>query len=402
MPVFVWKGRTSSGLSASGELAAESEAEVIAHLRARKIIPTSVKTKPKEVSIPFLSGRISTKELAVFTRQFATMINSGLPLMQCLDIQSQQADSSSFKKVLWEVMEDVESGSTLAEALRKHKNIFSDLYVNMVAAGETGGALDVVLGRLSRYLEKSAALARKIKGAMIYPAIIIGVSLLAIVILLVFVIPVFATMFETFGGQLPLPTRIVLALSTFVKKYIIFAILGLLAAGVGVRYLRKSPNGKGMVDKVLLKLPIAGDLVRKQAIARFSRTLATLLSSGVPILDALEITAKTSGNKVIEDSILAARVSISEGETIAEPLKQVGAFPPMVTQMISIGEAAGNLDEMLNKVADFYDSEVDAAVENLTAALEPVIIVILGVFVGGMMVSMYLPIFKFVTLIRGD
>jgi len=402
MPVFVWKGRTSSGLSASGELAAESEAEVIAHLRARKIIPTSVKTKPKEVSIPFLSGRISTKELAVFTRQFATMINSGLPLMQCLDIQSQQADSSSFKKVLWEVMEDVESGSTLAEALRKHKNIFSDLYVNMVAAGETGGALDVVLGRLSRYLEKSAALARKIKGAMIYPAIIIGVSLLAIVVLLVFVIPVFATMFETFGGQLPLPTRIVLALSTFVKKYIIFAILGLLAAGVGVRYLRKSPNGKGMVDKVLLKLPIAGDLVRKQAIARFSRTLATLLSSGVPILDALEITAKTSGNKVIEDSILAARVSISEGETIAEPLKQVGAFPPMVTQMISIGEAAGNLDEMLNKVADFYDSEVDAAVENLTAALEPVIIVILGVFVGGMMVSMYLPIFKFVTLIRGD
>ena len=402
MPVFVWKGRTSSGLSASGELAAESEAEVIAHLRARKIIPTSVKTKPKEVSIPFLSGRISTKELAVFTRQFATMINSGLPLMQCLDIQSQQADSSSFKKVLWEVMEDVESGSTLAEALRKHKNIFSDLYVNMVAAGETGGALDVVLGRLSRYLEKSAALARKIKGAMIYPAIIIGVSLLAIVILLVFVIPVFATMFETFGGQLPLPTRIVLALSTFVKKYIIFAILGLLAAGVGVRYLRKSPNGKGMVDRVLLKLPIAGDLVRKQAIARFSRTLATLLSSGVPILDALEITAKTSGNKVIEDSILAARVSISEGETIAEPLKQVGAFPPMVTQMISIGEAAGNLDEMLNKVADFYDSEVDAAVENLTAALEPVIIVILGVFVGGMMVSMYLPIFKFVTLIRGD
>lgn len=402
MPVFTWKGRTSSGLSASGELAAESEAEVIAHLRARKIIPTSVRTKPKEISIPFLSGRVSTKELAVFTRQFATMINSGLPLMQCLDIQSQQVESSAFKKVLWEVMEDVESGSTLAEALRKHRTIFNDLYVNMVAAGETGGALDVVLGRLSKYLEKSAALARKIKGAMIYPAIIISVSVLAILVLLVFVIPVFATMFETFGGQLPLPTRIVLGLSTFVKKYIIFAIFGLLALGVGIKYLRRSPKGKGLIDRLLLRLPIVGDLVRKQSIARFSRTLSTLLSSGVPILDALEITAKTSGNKVIEDSILAARVSISEGETIAEPLKQVGAFPPMVTQMIAIGEAAGNLDDMLNKVADFYDSEVDAAVENLTSAMEPIIIVVLGVFVGGMMVSMYLPIFKFVTLIKGD
>lgn len=402
MPVFMWKGRTTSGLSASGELAAESETEVIAHLRARKIIPTSVRTKSKEISIPFLSGRISTKELAVFTRQFATMINSGLPLMQCLDIQSQQVDSTSFKKVLWEVMEDVEGGSTLAEALRKHRSIFSDLYVNMVAAGESGGALDVVLGRLSTYLEKSAALARKIKGAMIYPSLIIGVSVLAIIVLLVFVIPVFATMFENFGGQLPLPTRIVLGLSTFVKKYLIFAILGLVAAGFGIKYIRKSANGKTLIDGLLLKLPIVGDLVKKQAIARFSRTLSTLLSSGVPILDALEITSKTSGNKVIEDSILAARVSISEGETIAEPLKQVGAFPPMVTQMIAIGEAAGNLDEMLNKVADFYDTEVDAAVENLTAAMEPIIIVVLGVFVGGMMVAMYLPIFKFVTLIRGD
>jgi type IV pilus assembly protein PilC len=402
MPVYMWKGRTSSGLSANGELAAESETEVISHLRARKIIPTSVRPKSKQISIPFLSGRISTKELAVFTRQFATMINSGLPLMQCLDIQSQQVDSSSFKKVLWEVMEDVEGGSTLAEALRKHKSIFSDLYVNMVAAGESGGALDVVLGRLSTYLEKSAALARKIKGAMIYPSLIIGVSLLAIIVLLVFVIPVFATMFENFGGQLPLPTRIVLGLSTFVKKYLIFAVLGLVAAAFAIRYIRKSSNGKSVIDGIVLKLPIVGDLVRKQAIARFSRTLSTLLSSGVPILDALEITSKTSGNKIIEDSILSARVSISEGETIAEPLKQVGAFPPMVTQMIAIGEAAGNLDDMLNKVADFYDSEVDAAVENLTSAMEPIIIVVLGVFVGGMMVAMYLPIFKFVTLIRGD
>ncbi len=402
MPSFVWKGRTASGLSASGELAAASEAEVIAHLRARKIIPTSVRNKPKELSIPLLSGRVSTKDLAVFTRQFATMINSGLPLMQCLDIQSQQVDSASFRKVLWSVMEDVEGGSTLAEALKKHKNIFTDLYVNMVAAGETGGALDVVLSRLSTYLEKSAKLARKIKGAMIYPSIIVGVSVLAIIVLLVFVIPVFATMFETFGGQLPLPTRIVLALSTFVKKYLIFAIVGLVVAFLGVRYLRRSSNGKTLVDATMLKLPIVGDLIRKQSIARFSRTLSTLLSSGVPILDALEITAKTSGNKVIEDSILAARISISEGETIAEPLKQVGAFPPMVTQMIAIGEAAGNLDDMLNKVADFYDAEVDAAVENLTAALEPIIVVVLGVFVGGMMVAMYLPIFKFVTLIRGD
>lgn len=401
MPVYIWKGRTPTGIASSGELAAESEAEVISHLRARKIIPTSVKTKPKEITIPFLGGKVGTKDLAVFTRQFATMINAGLPLMQCLDIQTQQATNPMLKKSLSQVMTDVESGSTLAEALRKQSKIFNDLYVNMVEAGEAGGALDVILTRLAGYLEKSAELVRKIKSAMVYPIMITGVALLATFALLVFVIPIFAGMFESFGQALPLPTRIVMRLSEILRTYwwIIFG--GLIGLFIGFRAWRKTSGGKNVTDRAVLKIPVAGTLVQKQAIARFARTLATLLSSGVPILDALEITAKTAGNKLVEDSVMEARSSIAGGETIAEPLKNVGVFPPMVTQMIAIGEAAGNLDDMLNKVADFYDSEVDTAVDGLMAALEPIIMILLGLVIGGMMMAMYLPIFKMVTLIKG-
>lgn len=401
MPAYLWKGRTATGRVEAGELVADTQADVFAALRARKIIPTSVRLKPKEISIPFLGrGGIGTRELAIFTRQFATMINAGLPLMQCLEIQVQQVNKPGFKKILREVMTDVEGGSTLAEALRKHKAAFSDLYVNMVEAGETGGALDVILVRLANYLEKAAELMRKLRGAMIYPAMIVLVAIGAVSVLLVFVIPTFAKMYEGMGGALPLPTQIVIAISYFIRKWF-FILLGLLIGiVVGLRFYYRSKQGKAVIDRLLLRLPVVGDLIQKQAIARFSRTLSTLLSSGVAILDALEITAKTSGNAVVEDAVLEARSSISEGETIAGPLSREKVFPPMVVQMISIGEATGGLDEMLSKVADFYDSEVDQAVANLTAALEPIVIAFLGVVVGGMVIAMYLPIFKLVTLIK--
>ena len=401
MPVYLWKGRTASGRVEAGELVADTQADVFGALRARKIIPTSVRLKPKEISLPFLGkGGVGTREMAIFTRQFATMINAGLPLMQCLEIQIQQVNKPGFKKILREVMTDVESGATLAEALRKHKAAFSDLYVNMVEAGEAGGALDVILVRLANYLEKAAELMRKLKGAMIYPAMIILVSIGAISVLLVFVIPTFAKMYEGMGGSLPLPTQIVIWISHFVKRFFLLIIAFLIGLALGIRAYYRTEQGKAVTDRTLLKLPVVGDLIQKQAIARFSRTLSTLLSSGVAILEALAITAKTSGNKVVEDAVLAARSSISEGETIAGPLSKEKVFPPMVVQMISIGEATGGLDEMLAKVADFYDAEVDQAVANLTAALEPIVIVFLGVVVGGMVIAMYLPIFKLVTLVR--
>jgi len=402
MPVFVWKGRSASGSVQTGELVAENQQEVFAALRAKKIIPTSVRPKPKEISLPFLrGGKLGTRDLSIFTRQFATMINAGLPLMQCLEIQTQQTDNPGFKRILREIMEDVEGGATLAEALRKQKGSFSTLYVNMVEAGETGGALDVILVRLANYLEKAAALARKIKGAMIYPAMIISVAVVAVAVILIVVIPVFAKLFAEFGAQLPLATRIVIGLSDILRKFSwIFVIFGI-ALVVAVRTTYRRDAGKLAIDKMLLKMPVMGDLIRKTAIARFSRTLSTLLASGVPILDALETTAKTAGNKVVENAVRAARSSISEGETISGPLAKEAVFPPMVVQMISIGEATGGLDDMLSKIADFYDTEVDAAVENLTSALEPIIMVFLGTVIGGIVIAMYLPIFKIATIVGG-
>jgi len=385
----------------SGEFMTENKQELINHLRKRKIIITTIRQKPKEISLSFgLKNRITTRDLGVFTRQFATMINAGLPMVQCLDILSSQMDKPSFKKVASEVMYDVEGGSTLAEALRK-QSCFSDLYVNMVEAGEAGGILDVILNRLAVYLEKADALIKKVKGAMTYPAVVMTVCVGASVFMLMFIIPTFAQMFKDFGGQLPLPTRIVMGLSDFLRAnwYILLgAIVGTFFA---VRRYYKTVSGRYRIDRGMLRMPVLGSVLRKAAVARFTRTLGTLVSSGVPILNGLEITARTAGNKVIEEAILKTRTSISEGNTIAEPLKECGVFPPMVVQMIGVGEQTGALDEMLEKVADFYDSEVDTAVSALTSIIEPVMIVVMGGIVGTMLIAMYLPMFKLVTVVSG-
>ncbi len=400
MPVFVWKGRTATGASTSGELAAGSQADVVAALRQKKIIPTSIKIKEEKKGVSFFGGRVSRHALAVFTRQFSTMLNAGLPLLTCLEILAKQTESAALRRVLGEVRSDVEGGLSLADALRRQPKVFDNLYVNMVESGETGGALDVILVRLANYLEKTAALIRKIRGAMIYPAIILVVAIGAIAILLLFVIPVFAKMFHGVGAELPAMTRFVMALSNLMKVWALPMLIILIALFTIIRRWHKTESGAKTLDPLILKLPVFGDLIRKQSIARFSRTLSTLLSSGVPIIDALEITAKSAGNWVVEDAILRARTSIKGGENIADPLSKTAVFPPMVTQMIAIGEASGGLDEMLSKVADFYDAEVDQAVENLTSALEPIIMVFLGGIVGFLVVSMYLPIFQLAGTIR--
>jgi type IV pilus assembly protein PilC len=394
MPLFVWKGRTATGAAASGEIAASSQADVVAALRQKKIIPTSIKVKEEKKGLGILGIRVSRRALAVFTRQFATMLNAGLPLLSCLEILAKQTESQTLRRVLGEVRTDVEGGLSLADALRRQPKVFDNLYVNMVESGETGGALDVILVRLANYLEKAAALVRKIRGAMIYPIIILLVAIVAIAILLIFVIPIFAQMFEGVGAELPQMTKMVVGMSNFLKVWALPLLIIFIALFTIMRRWHKTESGAKAIDPILLKLPVFGNLLRKQAIARLSRTLSTLLSSGVPIIDALEITAKSSGNWVVEDAILKARSSIKGGENIADPLTKTSVFPPMVTQMIAIGEASGGLDEMLAKVADFYDAEVDQAVENLTSALEPVIMVVLGGVVGFIVISMYLPIFQ--------
>ncbi len=394
MPNFVWKGRTASGATTSGELAAGSQADVVAALRQKKIIPTSIKLKEERKGITLFGGRVSLRALAVFTRQFSTMLNAGLPLLSCLEILAKQTESAGLRRVLGEVRGDVEGGLALADALRRQPKIFDNLYVNMVESGETGGALDVILMRLATYLEKTAALRRKIRGAMIYPAIISLVAVGAISIMLLFVIPIFAKMFEGVGAELPAMTQLVIAMSNFLKIWALPLLIIFIALFTILRRWHKTESGAKAMDPILLKVPVFGDLMRKQAIARFSRTLSTLLSSGVPIIDALEITARSAGNWVVENAILKARTSIKGGENIADPLGKTAVFPPMVTQMIAIGEASGGLDEMLSKVADFYDAEVDQAVENLTSALEPVIMVFLGGIVGFLVIAMYLPIFQ--------
>jgi type IV pilus assembly protein PilC len=385
----------------SGEFLTENKQELINHLRKRKIIITTIREKPKEINVSFgLKNRITTRDLGVFTRQFATMINAGLPMVQCLDILSSQMDKPSFKKIVSDVMYDVEAGSTLAEALRKQP-CFSDLFVNMVEAGEAGGILDVILNRLAVYLEKADALMKKVKGAMTYPAVVMTVCIGASIFMLMFIIPTFAAMFKDFGGELPLPTKIVMGLSDFLRANW-YLLLGLVVGAiVAFKRYYKTTAGHYRIDRIMLRLPILGDVIRKSAVARFTRTLGTLVSSGVPILNGLEITARTSGNKVIEEAVLKTRTSISEGNTIAEPLRECGVFPPMVVQMIGVGEQTGALDEMLEKVADFYDSEVDAAVGALTSIIEPVMIVVMGTIVGGMLIAMYLPMFKLVTVVSG-
>ena len=404
MPIYQWKGRTVSGDVQSGEMTVGSQDEVLSQLRKKRIIVTYVREKSRPVSLNLKirgSSGVKIKELAVFTRQFATMINAGLPLVQCLDILSQQAVNANFKSVITNVMNEVESGSTLAEALRKHPKVFDKLFTNMVQAGEAGGVLDDILLRLAAYIEKAEALRRKVKSAMTYPVVVACVAIGATVFMLLFIIPTFAKIFTEFGGELPLPTKIVMGLSAFLRGAW-YILVGMAIAMIFLyrRYVA-TENGRRTVDRTMLRIPVFGDVLRKGAIARFTRTLGTLISSGVPILDGLEITAQTAGNKIIEEAIMATRGSIREGETIAGPLRQSKVFPPMVVQMIGIGEETGALDEMLNKIAAFYDDEVNTAVDTLTSVIEPIMIVVMGVMVGGMVVAMYMPMFKLVSVVAG-
>jgi type IV pilus assembly protein PilC len=398
---FVWKGRSPTGEILSGEYVTENKQELIGYLRKRKIIVTSLREKSKELNFQLpIKKKVTVKDLGVFTRQFATMINAGLPMVQCLDILSAQADKPVFKRVVSTVTTDVEGGATLAEALGKH-NVFTQLYVNMVEAGEAGGILDQILNRLAVYLEKAEALHRKVKSAMTYPTVVAVVALGATIFMLMFIIPTFAKMFTDFGGELPLPTKIVMGLSNFLRGYWYILLISVAALVFGFKRFHATDTGKTKIDRLSLKVPVLGTVIRKAAIARFTRTLGTLVSSGVPILAGLDITARTAGNKIVEKAIFATRESISQGDTIAEPLRQSGVFPPMVTQMIGVGEQTGALDEMLEKIANFYDDEVDTAVEQLTSIIEPVMIVIMGVIVGGMLISMYLPMFKLINVISG-
>lgn len=381
---------------------APSEAAIRIHLRQQNIIPTRIVSKGKEIkiSLPFRK-KVNQRAIAIFTRQLATMIDAGLPLVQSLEILSSQQDNKVFKNIIREIREDVEAGSTFAGALKKHPVTFNELYTNLVVAGEEGGILDNILTRLANYIEKAEALKKKVKSALIYPATIVGVAAIVVMILMIFVIPVFETMFKSAGQTLPLPTLIVVTLSKLIKKYVLIFIPAVILLFYLFKKYYRTESGKALVDRLLLKLPIFGPLFQKISVARFSRTLGTLVSSGVPILDGLSIVSKTSGNKTVETAILKARASIREGETIAEPLNRSGIFPPMVIQMISVGESTGALDSMLAKIADFYEEEVDVAVGNLTSLLEPFLMVFLGVVIGGVVISMYLPIFQMASAVGG-
>ncbi len=403
MAVFVWKGRTLAGEAQSGEVEVGRQDEALELLRKKRILVTSLQPKAGGFGMPKFGGgvRVSTKELAIFTRQVATMISAGLPLVQCLDILAKQSSKPSFGRVIGEVTREVEAGATLSDALGKHKSVFDDLFRNMVAAGEAGGVLDEILLRLATYIEKADALKRKVQSAMVYPAVVLSVALGATAFMLIFIIPTFAKMFMDFGGELPLPTKIVLILSDLLMHWWWAMLLGIFAAVVGLGRYYATENGHRQLDGLMIKAPVLGDVLLKGAVARFTRTLGTLISSGVPILAGLEITARTAGNKVIAEAIMSARASIREGETVSAPLKASGVFPPMVTQMISVGEQTGALDEMLTKIAVFYEAEVDTAVDTLTSIIEPVMIVLMGGIVGGMVVAMYLPMFKLITVVAG-
>ena len=400
MPVFTYSARTVGGEIQRNEIDLPTRDEVVKYLRKRRLIPINVREKPKDIKLG-LRKKVKTRDVVIITRQFATMINAGLPLVQALQILAKQTINPSIREAVERVVFEVESGRTLADALKDHPKLFSQLYVNMVSAGEAGGILDTILLRLATFLEKSEALARKVKGAMIYPAVVLTVAMGAIVILLLFVIPTFETMFASFNQELPLPTRIVIGLSSFLQGYWLWLLIGGTGAGFLFRRWIATSSGRLIFDRLMLRMPLLGSLVRKSAVARFTRTLGTLLSSGVSILEGLEITARTAGNRVIHDAVMDSRASIAGGESISEPLRRSGVFPPMVTQMINVGEETGDLDGMLNKIADFYDEEVDVAVESLLKALEPALIVILGTIVGGMIVAMYLPIFGMVSAVQG-
>ena len=397
MGTFTYTARAFNGDLRTATIEAPSRDDVIAQLRKQRL---SVVKIDQDASSKISGGAIKTRDVVIFTRQFSTMINSGLPLVQALTILSEQTDNKALAGVTRKVVFDVESGNTVADALSKHPKAFTNLYVNMVAAGEAGGILDTILMRLATFLEKNDALVRKVKGAMIYPAVIMSVAAIAIIVLLLFVIPVFESMFASVGQALPLPTRIVIAASKFLNAYWWMLGGGFIAAGFLFKRYYASNSGKLVIDRLALKMPVLGDVLRKSAVSRFTRTLGTLISSGVSILEGLEITAKTAGNRVIQDAIMASRSSIAGGDTIAQPLQKSKVFPPMVISMIAVGEQTGGLDEMLTKIADFYDEEVDSAVSNLLSLLEPIMIVFLGVVVGGMVVAMYLPIFDMINAVQ--
>jgi type IV pilus assembly protein PilC len=402
MPTYIWQGKSRQGEIKRGELVADNMAIARLQLKKIQIQPLQVRLKKKAEDRKFtLRKSVPQKLVVIFTRQFATMINAGLPLVQCLTILANQQENAAFANVINQVKNDVESGQSLGEALLKHPKVFNELYTNLVEAGETGGTLDVILNRLSTYIEKTQKLRKKVKGAMVYPAVVTGVAIAVTAIILIFVIPVFEKMFSEVGQVLPTPTRVVIAISRFVTHYIHFMFLGLIAFIFLFRRFYKTAKGKYLVDRWLLKMPIFGMLLRKVAVAKFARTFGTMISSGVPILEAMDIVAKSSGNKVVEKAIYAARGSIAQGKTISEPLEQSKVFPIMVTQMIAVGEASGELDTMLNKIADFYDDDVDTAVNTLTSMMEPAMMVVLGIIVGGLVISMYLPIFKMGEAITG-
>jgi len=400
MAVYKWQGVSPKGETLRGEMEATSREAVIIRLRTQRIQPrpATIKEKGKgldyQITMPAFGSPVKAREVVIFTRQFATMIDAGLPIVQCLQILAGQTDSRPFRKVIGGVKDDIESGTTLAEAIRKHTKVFSDLYTSMVQAGEIGGILDTILVRLANYLEKASKLKSKIKGAMIYPSCIVAAAIVVTAVLLIWVIPVFAEVFESFGHALPAPTQFVINLSHFTIDHIWYLAAMPVLAAVALHYAHKTDRGRLLIDRFLLRVPVFGQLIRKSAVARFTRTLGTLVSSGVPILDALAITARTAGNKVVERAIVMARTSISSGRTIAEPLTESKVFPPMVCQMISVGETTGALDSMLQKIADFYEDEVDNTVANLMSLLEPAVILFLGVVIGGLVISMYLPIFQ--------
>jgi len=399
MPSYEWKGRDRHGNPQTGVLIGDNKDAVIAALRKQQIVVTTVKEKGKEIALPKFGGGISSKDIAVFTRQFSVMIDAGLPLVQCLEILGTQQDNRTFQKILFQVRQDVESGATLADALKKHPAAFDNLYCNMVAAGEAGGILDTILQRLSQYIEKIVKLRAAVRSAMVYPTAVILIAIGVVWIILWKVIPTFATLFEGLGASLPLPTRITIAASKFIGAWWWMIFIGI---GLGIYALaryHKTYRGRRVLDGIMLKVPVLGMVLKKIAVARFCRTLGTLVASGVPILEGLEITARTSGNSVVEDAIMATRKSVEEGKTIAEPLKGTDVFPPMVVQMIAVGEQTGALETMLNKIADFYEDEVDEATANMLALLEPIMIMFLGVVIGGIVISMYLPMFDLISKI---
>ncbi|MEQ8253330.1 MAG: type II secretion system F family protein [Smithellaceae bacterium] len=401
MPAFIWEGTTRRNEVKKGEIEAVDVLAARGLLRRQGYKSITVKTKPKDIEeyLTFLKGKVKEKDVVVFCRIFSTMINAGLPLIQCLDLLAQQEQNKTFKEIIKKVKEDVESGASLTEALKKHPDVFDELFINLIAAGEAGGILDIILGRLSAYMEKAMKLKSQVKGAMTYPAAVLVISIGVVALLLIKVIPVFKKMFEGMGGELPGPTQFLVNASEFAQSYWWVMVGIIVAVVVAFGRFYKTEKGRWSIDSLLLKAPIFGPLLKKVAVAKFSRTLSTMMNSGVPILEGLNIVSKTAGNVVVESALIKTRQNISEGRTIAEPLSETGIFPPMVVQMIAVGEATGALDTMLSKIADFYDDEVDAAVAAMTALLEPIMMVFLGGVVGGMIIAMYLPIFKMASVV---